>query len=250
MIGLKYTTKRADWQRNCTSLDFRVYWAVQTTVKAGFSESAGRQAYRRLYAWVLSKENGRYASIIAPQKQALLGALEGTVVELGPGGGHNFRFYRPTIHWIGIEPNPYAHDYLRARAVTSGISAEVLTGRGEDIPLPDATADAVVGTLVLCSVSSTGRVLAEILRVLKPGGTYVFVEHVAAPADTGMRAVQRMIRPLWKLVTDGCNPDRETWRDLQAAGFADLAINHFKVSMAITAPHIAGRGKKPLPTGT
>ncbi len=157
------------------------------------------------------------------------------------------RFYRPTIHWIGIEPNAYAHEYLRARAKASGISAEILTGRGEDIPLPDAAADAVVGTLVLCSVSSTKRVLGEILRVLKPGGTYAFIEHVAAPADTGMRAVQRSIRPLWKLVTDGCNPDRETWRDLEAAGFVDLAIDHFKVSIAITAPHIAGRGKKPCP---
>ncbi len=243
----KYTTKRADWQNHCTSSDFGVYWAVQTAAHQ-ISGSAGRQAYRRVYAWVLSKENSRYASIIASRKQALLGALEGTVVELGPGGGHNLRFYPPTIHWIGIEPNPYAHEYLRARAEASGISAEFLTGQGENIPLPDSTADAVVGTLVLCSVSSPKRVLAEILRVLKPGGTYAFIEHVAAPAETGMRAVQRLIRPVWKLATDGCNPDRETWRDIEEAGFGELAIEHFKVSIAITAPHIAGSGKKPYPT--
>lgn len=245
MVGLKDTTKRADWQRNCTSSPFRVYWAVETTTPADEYRASRADWYRRVHAWMLSRENGRYASIMSPRKRSLLGGLEGTIVELGPGGGHNLRFFRPTVQWIGIEPNPHAHRYIRDEARKAGVTARILAGRGEDIPLPDATADAVVSTLVLCSVNDPRRVLAEVLRVLKPGGTFAFVEHVAAPEETGMRTIQRMIRPCWRLIADGCNPDRETWRFLEAAGFENLAIDHFKVSLAVTAPHIAGRGTKP-----
>ena len=246
MVGLKYTTKRADWQKNCTSSRIRVYWAVRTTTRANEFRPSRGEWYRRVHASILSRENSRYASLMAPRKRSLLGGLEGTVVELGPGGGHNLRFFRPTVHWIGVEPNPFAHRYIHDEAQKAGITARILAGRGEDIPLSDATADAVVSTFVLCSVFDLQRVLAEVLRVLKPGGTFAFVEHVAAPAETGMRMIQRMVRPCWRLLTDGCIPDRETWRFVEAAGFENLAIDHFKVSLAIVAPHIAGMGTKPL----
>ncbi len=246
MVGLKDTTKRVDWQRDCTSCHFAVYWAVSTTTRVSGRGAFRGRTYQRIHAWLLAQENSRYSSALAPRKRALFGSLEGTVLELGPGGGHNFRFLRPTVHWIGIEPNPFAQRYLLAQAAQAGIPAELLTGRGEDIPAPDATADAVIGSLVLCSVTDPQRVLAEILRVLKPGGTFAFVEHVAAPVETGMRIVQRMIKPFWKVVADGCHPDRETWRYVEEAGFEDLTIEHFKVSVAITAPHIAGTGTKPV----
>ena len=72
----------------------------------------------------------------------------------------------------------------------------------------DKTIDSVVSTLVLCSVPSLDTTLKEILRVLKPGGTFLFIEHIAAPPGTWLRKIQGVIRPVWKAIADGCNPDR------------------------------------------
>jgi ubiquinone/menaquinone biosynthesis C-methylase UbiE len=203
------------------------------------------RAHQRIHAWLLIRENPRSALFTDARKQALFGELQGTIVELGPGAGHNFRFFPPKTHWIGIEPNPYLHPHLRQQANRAGIPAEVRSGWAEDIPPSAGTADGVVGTFVLCSVSDPQRVLGEILRVLKPGGTFAFIEHVAAPRETGMRVVRRMITPIWKVIADGCHPDRETWHYLEEAGFEELKIDHFKLSVSFIAPHIAGTGKKP-----
>jgi SAM-dependent methyltransferase len=209
-------------------------------------EGPNRNLSRRLHAWLIARDNSRYESIVESRKRKLFGKLYGTVIELGPGGGKNFPYYKPSIHWIGVEPNPYANSYIHKRASEAGIRAEVRTGTAERIPAESDSADAVVSTLVFCSVSDPARALAEVLRVLKPGGTFAFIEHVAAPRETGMRAVQRLIRPIWRVIADGCNPDRETNLLIDAAGFEHLTLEHFKISLAILAPHIAGIGKKPL----
>ena len=201
---------------------------------------------KRLHAWLIARDNPHYESIVESRKRMLFGQLDGTVIELGPGGGKNFRYYRPSIRWIGVEPNPYAHPYILKRAFDAGIVADIRTGTAERIPAAPDSADAVVSTLVFCSVFDPERALAEVFRVLKPGGTFAFIEHVAAPRETGMRAVQKLIRPVWKVIADGCNPDRDTGLLIEAAGFEHLTVEHFKISMAILAPHIAGSGKKPL----
>jgi ubiquinone/menaquinone biosynthesis C-methylase UbiE len=199
----------------------------------------------RVHAWLLSRDNTRYESIVESRKRSLLEQLEGTVIELGPGGGKNFRYFRPSIRWIGVEPNSYADQYIHTRASEFGIHAEVKRGTAEQIPAESNSADAVVSTLVFCSVSDPRKALAEVIRVLKPGGIFAFIEHVAAPPETGMRTVQRVVRPFWKFIADGCNPDRETDRLFEGAGFERLTLERFKVSIAILAPHIAGTGLKP-----
>jgi ubiquinone/menaquinone biosynthesis C-methylase UbiE len=199
----------------------------------------------RVHAWLLSRDNPRYESIVESRKRSLLGQLEGTVIELGPGGGKNFRYFRPSIRWIGVEPNSYTDDYIYKRASEFGIHAEVKRGAAERIPAESESADAVVSTLVFCSVSDPHKALTEVFRVLKPGGIFAFIEHVAAPPQTGMRTVQRILRPFWRVVADGCNPDRETDHLIEVAGFERLTLERFKVSIAVLAPHIAGTGKKP-----
>jgi ubiquinone/menaquinone biosynthesis C-methylase UbiE len=203
----------------------------------------------RLHAWALSRENPRYDRIISSRKTALLGKATGDVLELGPGGGQNFRYLPRSVRWTGIEPNPFCHPHLSRKAAEHGIPALILAARAERLPLPDASVDWVVGTLVLCTIPDPRAAIREILRVLRPGGTYAFIEHVAAPPDTGMRSVQRWVRPLWKRISGGCHPDRETWRLLQEGGFADLSVEHFKIPMPIVAPHIAGSGKRPGGSG-
>jgi SAM-dependent methyltransferase len=199
----------------------------------------------RLQAWLLSRENPRYERIISPRKKALFGGAEGVVLELGPGGGQNFRYLPRSIQWTGAEPNPFCHPHLRQKAAEHRIPAAIITAGAESLPFPDASVDWVVGTLVLCTVPDPRATLREILRVLRPGGTYAFIEHVAALPGTGMRSVQRWVRPLWERISGGCHPDRETWLLLAEAGFVELAIDHFRVPAPIVAPHIAGSGKRP-----
>jgi ubiquinone/menaquinone biosynthesis C-methylase UbiE len=146
------------------------------------------------------------------------------------------------VRWIGIEPNVYMHPYLRRRAAAIDINADLRVGLAEALDLPAQSADAVVSTLVLCSVDDVAATLREAQRVLKPGGRFVFLEHVAAPRGTPLRRAQQLIRPVWQRCVDGCHPDRETWRSLEAAGFAHLDYERFDAAqpMPIVCPHIAG----------
>jgi SAM-dependent methyltransferase len=195
---------------------------------------------KRLFAWTLHKFNGRYEQEIAARKRGLLGGLTGTVIEIGPGTGPNLRYYANTVRWIGIEPNLYMRAYLKREAERSGITAELCDDRADTMECMDDSADAVVSTLVLCSVPDLRGALAEILRVLKPGGRFVFIEHVAAPPGTHLRKWQGRLRPWFHFFADGCNPDRETWRAIESAGFAEVRLEHFDGPVPIVRPHIAG----------
>src|SRR5512143_3688812 len=146
--------------------------------------------YKRLVPWLLARANGPYERWMADRKRNLFGALRGVVVEIGPGAGANLPYLRSDVRWIGIEPNPYARPYLERAAREAGVAHELREGDAERLPVEAASADAVIGTLVLCSVKDIGAALHEIQRVLKPGGRYVFIEHVAAPAGT-LRVFQR-----------------------------------------------------------
>jgi ubiquinone/menaquinone biosynthesis C-methylase UbiE len=194
----------------------------------------------RLFAKMMARGNDTHDRQITPYKRRLLADLHGDLVEIGPGAGANFEFYAPDVRWVGVEPNPYMFPYLRAAAVQHGIAIDLRTGYTEALPVADQSADVVVSTLVLCSVRDIQATLAEIRRVLRPGGKYAFIEHVAAPAGSGLRRLQNGIRPLWSFVTDGCQPNRELWRSLEAAGFSQVAIEHFTVNVPIVGPHIAG----------
>jgi len=110
--------------------------------------------------------------------------------------------------------------------------------------MPDASVDAVVSTLVLCSVDGHRDALAEILRVLRPGGRFVFIEHVGAPEGTWLRRLQRWIRPLWKPVADGCRPDRDTGDRILEAGFERVEMDRFRLPLPVVSPHVAGTAWK------
>lgn len=193
---------------------------------------------KRLMAYFMARVKDDQLTV--DRKHRLFKELSGTVLEIGPGTGPNLAYFPPSIRWIGVEPNPHMHVYLHQQAERLGLSVELRPLQGEKLPLEDASVDHVVSTLVLCSVPNQATTLAEILRVLKPGGRFVFFEHVAAPQGSRLRRYQRMLRPAWKWFGDGCHPDRETWATIESAGFREVQIEYFQLPEGPVAPHIAG----------
>lgn len=195
----------------------------------------------RLFAWMMHRESAFYEPLVADRKAALLGGLRGTVVEIGPGTGVNLRYLGPGVtRWVGVEPNRHMHPYLHRAAARQGRPVEVHAARAEHLPLPDGAADAVVSTLVLCSVADVAAVLAEVRRVLRPGGRFVFVEHVAAPRGSALSTVQRAVQPLWRCLAGGCHPHRHTAEAIAAAGFSRVEVEAFRLPLPVVAPHVAG----------
>ena len=133
--------------------------------------------------------------LLGAQKRRLLVDLPGTVVELGSGVGANLRYLTPGSTLVAVEPNPAMHARLRRAARRRGVVLDLHPVPAERTGLADASADAVISSLVLCSVTDPAQVLAEVRRVLRPGGRFVFVEHVAAPHGTVLRRLQRSVLP-------------------------------------------------------
>jgi SAM-dependent methyltransferase len=195
---------------------------------------------KRWFAWALCHTAGRYDALLADRKRDLLGSVDGTIVEIGPGTGTNFRYYPRGMRWIGIEPNPYMHPYLRHAGIAAGIDVDVRESDAEAMGLPGGSVDVVVTTAVLCSVHDQAKTLQEIRRVLKPGGRLVFLEHVGAARTTSLRKVQRFVKPFWRCMADGCDPARDTGDAIIEAGFKLVRFESFRLPLGPVATHIAG----------
>jgi SAM-dependent methyltransferase len=202
---------------------------------------------QRYFAWLMAQVSGRYNRELGPLKRSLFADLEGTVLEIGPGTGPNLSFFPTGVRWIGLEPNPGMHPRLRDEADRLGLEIELRSDDVQDIELPDASVDAVVSTLVLCSVGDLDATLAEIARVLRPGGCFVFLEHVAAEPGTWLRRTQGFVCPAWRALNDNCHPDRDTEQAIVRAGFVDLRCESLQgpLPIPIIKPHIVGSARKP-----
>jgi len=194
----------------------------------------------RWFAWLLRRVSGHHDKMLESRKRELLGNVSGTVVEVGPGTGANLRYFPKGIRWIGIEPNQCMHADLRAEAAEVNMKIELRGGGVEAMELADASVDCVVATLLLCSVTDAAYCVAEMRRILKPGGRFVFIEHVAAPPGSRLLRVQQLITPLWGLIGGGCDPARCTGSVLRNAGFHSIEIEEFNLPAGPAAPHIAG----------
>ena len=205
----------------------------------------GEHSWRaRAFAWGMAHGTGPYERWMAERKRSLLGNLSGEVVEIGPGSGNNLSYLPREVRWTGIEPNPFFHPYIRKEAARLDRPVRLRVGLAEHLELEDASVDAVVGTLVLCSVDRVEAVLEEILRVLKPGGRYCFLEHVAAPEGSRLRWFQGAVRPVWSSLLDGCRPDADTRVRIARAGFAQLNWEDFQGPLPVVSPHICGFAEK------
>jgi len=178
----------------------------------------------------------------------LLADLEGDVLELGAGTGANLPHHpRDLSRLVLTEPDKHMRRQLEARAREHRPDAEVTPASASALPFADASFDAVVSTLVLCSVPELDTTLREVWRVLKPGGRFLFLEHVAAAPGTGRRRLQRVVDPLWRRVADGCRLTRDTERAMLDAGFTLERIEResLRKAMAIVRPSIRGVARRP-----
>lgn len=196
--------------------------------------------YRKLFARMMNKVSGKYEQMVLIQKQKLFRDIQGVVLEIGPGTGPNLAYYPPGTRWIGIEPNPFMLPYIHKAAENKDLQIEIQEREAGKFDIPDNSVDVAVSTLVLCSVVDPVITVKEILRVLKPGGRFIFVEHVAASKGTGMRRIQKLVDPLWYLLSDSCHVTRDTWQTIEQAGFSRVDIEHFRIPANLTSPHIAG----------
>ena len=150
-------------------------------------------------------------------RRDLLSSLSGRVLEIGAGTGANVPLYPSAVTSLVLaEPDPHMLARLRPRAPAH---AELIAAPCDSLPFPDASFDAAVSTLVLCSVPDPSGALSELHRVLRPGGTFAFLEHVAAMPGSSRLAWQHRIEPFWKHIAGNCHLTRPTGEAIREAGF-------------------------------
>ena len=201
--------------------------------------------FARLYARVGPKmdEGG-----LLDHRRRLLAGLSGDVIEVGAGNGLNFVHYPPAVaRVVAVEPEPYLRALARESAEAAPVPVEVVDGVAERLPAGDARFDAAVASLVLCSVPNQAAALREIRRVLRPGGSLRFLEHVRAESTAGY-AVQRLLdATVWPLFAGGCHTSRDTEAAIVEAGFDVEGVEHVRWPEGFPTPasrHILGSARR------
>ena len=154
------------------------------------TESVKHPLFARGYAWLAKKED---KAGNADNRRELLAGLKGSVVEVGAGIGSNFEHYPATVtEVVAVEPEPYLRQRAEAAAASAPVPVRVVDGLADALPLEDASVDAGVASLVLCSVPDQETALAELHRAIRPGGELRFFEHVASNRKS-RRRMQRVL---------------------------------------------------------
>ncbi|MFC5996986.1 class I SAM-dependent methyltransferase [Pseudonocardia hispaniensis] len=209
-----------------------------------------RPVFSRCYAR-LSKQ--MEAGGMAPLRRELLEGLTGNVVEIGCGNGMNFAHYPTTVTDVAaVEPEPYLRALALRASTTAPVQVRVLPGTADRLPLPDHSTDSAVVCLVMCSVDDRPAMLAELIRVLRPGGQLRFLEHTLAETPA-LRATQRIIdATVWPRLAGGCHTAVDTTALISDAGFEITRLRRFRfpdIRITLpTVPHVLGSATAPAST--
>lgn len=194
---------------------------------------------------------GTEQACLATWRAELLGGVRGHVLEVGAGTGANLDHYGDGVERLCLaEPDDGMRWRLQNKARRfPRLRCEIAEHTMEAIPHADATFDAVVCTLVLCSVHDPARALAEVYRVLKPTGELLFLEHVAAEPGTSRRRWQHRIDPVWHRMVGNCHITRDTAQSIEAAGLTFRSIERQSMRKALpwVRPCIRGVAGKAEP---
>jgi SAM-dependent methyltransferase len=163
----------------------------------------------------------------ADNRRRLVEQATGAVLEIGAGTGRNLPLYRTATRVVALEPGPGMRTRANHAAQAARVPVEVIDGTAEHLPFPDAAFDTVVASLVLCTVPDLAQTLAEARRVLRPGGTLRFYQHVRADAPRLARWQDRLERP-WGWLAGGWHPNRD-----------------FQIMPPLVRPHVLGVAQRP-----
>lgn len=204
--------------------------------------------FARMYE-KLSAESERRGT--AEHRDRALAGLSGRVLEVGAGNGMNFGHYPATVaEVVAVEPDDTLRALAERAAATAPVPITVVAGHGDALPFDDASFEAAVASLVLCSVPEPGHFLVELRRVLKPGGELRFFEHVRS-ARPLLGVFQGVITPLWSAIGGGCHLNRDSGAAIATAGFDIDELDRFTYRPLKFVPahaHILGRAHKPAAT--
>ncbi|MGO4804511.1 class I SAM-dependent methyltransferase [Arthrobacter sp. 2MCAF15] len=193
-------------------------------------------SFGRSYARVGPRMDARGAM---EHRRRLVEPAHGVVVEIGAGYGATFAFYPAAVTSVlALEPDPTLRGLAGAAAAKAPVPVTVQDGVAEALPAADASVDVVVSSLVLCSVADQSAALAEMVRVLRPGGSLLFYEHVRS-AHRVLAAAEDLLTPLWTRLAGGCHPNRDTTAMIVQAGLTVQRIDRFGFSVLPGNPRLA-----------
>jgi ubiquinone/menaquinone biosynthesis C-methylase UbiE len=202
--------------------------------------------FARIYTKVAEIGERRGA---AEHRQRLLAGLSGRVIEIGAGTGANFSQYPTTVsEVIAVESERYLRERAHRAATRAPVAVSVVDGVGDRLPGEAQSFDAGVAALVLCTVPDQQAVLAELFRVIRPGGELRFYEHVIADAPGKARFQRLADATFWPHVAGGCHMARDTTSAIEMAGFEIETCERFAFSPAPLLPpvaHILGSARRP-----
>jgi SAM-dependent methyltransferase len=208
----------------------------------GPSMSLFGKVYARCYDQFMDRIDRSGA---AEHRRRLVEEAGGKVLEIGAGTGKNLPLYRAAELVVALDPDPAMLARAQDAALEARVPVEVVEGDARALPFPDASIDAVVFSLVLCTVPDLDRAIAEARRVLRPGGTLRFYEHVRA-ADPRLALWQDLLERPWGWVGRGCHPNRDT-AAVATARFSVLSLEEFDIPAMpwIVRPHVIGIAERP-----
>jgi ubiquinone/menaquinone biosynthesis C-methylase UbiE len=215
-------------------------------VTPGHDEQVHHPLFARMY---LRMTSGRRARGEDEHRRKLLAGLSGRVVEVGAGNGLNFEFYPEAVQEVlAVEPEAVLRQAATEAAPRAPVPVTVLDGVAGSLPLEDGSCDAGVTCLVLCSVPDQERALADLARVIRPGGELRFYEHVLSDRPLEARFQRLQDATVWPLIAGGCKKSRDTGPVIERAGFRIESCERFPFSPAPWLPpdpHILGVARRP-----
>lgn len=177
--------------------------------------------FPRLCDWVMRQQR------LSRLRRELLSGVQGEVLEIGFGSGLNLPHYPERVRKItAVDPNPGMNAVAQKRINASSIGVAHRILSAERMPLGDATFDSVVSTWTLCSIPNVDQALKEIVRVLKPGGKFFFLEHGRSD-EPAVQKWQDRLTPLNKKLADGCHLNRDMKGIIERSGLKIIALNRF-----------------------
>ncbi len=209
-----------------------------------------RPIFARVYTKFADTSNRRGG---AEHRRKLLANMSGHVVELGAGSGANFAHYPASVDEVlAVEPEPYLRQQALRAATETSVDIRVLGGDAYRLPGDEGTFDAGVASLVLCTVPDQQRALAELFRVIRPGGELRFYEHVVGDSKWEARIQRLADATVWPHLAGGRHLARDTTAGIQQAGFAIETCERFPFSPSPFLPpdpHILGTARRPGSSG-